>query len=73
MSRGWLDKLEKLIVQSINGLKDEIINLKDIVINNLQDERKMLGWKKNVKNLNTEFPYLNQIKMIWFIMAHIIM
>ena len=37
MSQDSLDKLEKSIVQSINGLKDEIINLKDIVIKNLQD------------------------------------
>ena len=45
MSRGWLDKLEKFIVQSINGLKDEIINLKDIVINKLQDENARLEEK----------------------------
>ena len=37
MSQDSLDKLEKSIVQSINGLKDEIINLKDILIKNLQD------------------------------------
>ena len=32
MSQDSLDKLEKSIVQSINDLKNEIINLKDIVI-----------------------------------------
>ena len=37
MSQDSLDKLEKSIVQSINSLKDEIINLKDIVIKKLQD------------------------------------
>ena len=37
MSQDSLDKLEKSIVQCINRLKDEIINLKDIVIKNLQD------------------------------------
>ena len=38
MSQDSLDKLEKPIVQSNNGLKDEMSNLKDIVIKNLQDE-----------------------------------
>ena len=32
MSQDSLDKLEKSIVQSINDPKNEIINLKDIVI-----------------------------------------
>ena len=42
MSQDSLDKLEKSIVQSNNGLKDQIINLKDIVIENLQDENARL-------------------------------
>ena len=42
MSQDSLDKLEKYIVHSINALKDEIINLKDIVIKNLQDENARL-------------------------------
>ena len=45
MSQDSLDKLEKSIVQSINGLKNEIINLKDIVIKNLQDENARLKEK----------------------------
>ena len=45
MSQDSLDKLEKSIVQSINSLKDEIINLKDIVIKNLQDENAWLKKK----------------------------
>ena len=45
MSQDSLDKLEKSIVQSINSLKDEIINLKDIVIKNLQDENAWLKEK----------------------------
>ena len=47
MSQDSLDKLEKSIVQSINSLKDEIINLKDIhiVIKNLQDENARLKEK----------------------------
>ena len=45
MSQDSLDKLEKSIVQSINSLKDEIINLKDIVIKNLQDENTRLKVK----------------------------
>ena len=45
MSQDSLDKLQKSIVQSINSLKDEIINLKDIVIKNLQDENARLKEK----------------------------
>ena len=67
LSQDPLDKLEKSIVQSIISLTDEIINLKDIVIKNLHNE------KKNVKNLKTELPYLNQIIMIWLSMADRIM
>ena len=45
MSQDSLDKIEKSIVQSINSLKDEIINLKDIVIKDLQDENAWLKEK----------------------------
>ena len=45
MSQDSLHKLEKSIVQSINSLKDEIINLKDIVIKKLQDENARLKEK----------------------------
>ena len=45
MSQDSLDKLEKSIVQSINSLKEEINNLKDIVIKNLQDENARLKEK----------------------------
>ena len=45
MCQDSLDKLEKSIVQSINSLKDEIINLKDIVIKNLQGENTRLKVK----------------------------
>ena len=45
MTQDSLDKLERSIVQSINSLKDEIINLKDIVIKNLQDENARLKEK----------------------------
>ena len=45
MSQDSLDKLEKSIVQSINSLKEEINNLKDIVIKNLQDENARLKVK----------------------------
>ena len=40
LSQDPLDKLEKSIVQSIISLTDEIINLKDIVIKNLHNEKK---------------------------------
>ena len=49
MSQDSLDKLEKPIVQSINSLKDELINQKDIVIKNLQDENTRL--KENSEQL----------------------
>ena len=45
MNQDSLDKLEKLIVRSINSLKDEIINPKDMVIKNLQDENSRLKEK----------------------------
>ena len=45
MSHDSLDKLEQSIVQSINSLKDEIINMKNIVIKNLQDENARLKVK----------------------------
>ena len=45
MSQDSVNELEKSIVRSINGLKDEIINLKDIVIKNLEDENARLKKK----------------------------
>ena len=45
MNQDSLDKLKKAIFQSVNGLKDEIINLKHIVIKNLQDENARLKEK----------------------------
>ena len=45
MSQDSLDKLEKSKIQSINSLKDEIINMKDIVIKNLQEENARLKVK----------------------------
>ena len=56
MSQDSLDKLEKSIVQSINNLKDEIINLEDIVINNLQDENARL--KEKCKKLENRVAIL---------------
>ena len=56
MSQDSSDKLEKSIGHSINSLKDEIINLRDIVIKNLQDENTRLK-KWNVQNLKIELPY----------------
>ena len=37
-SQDSLNKLEQSIVQSINSLKNEMINLKKIVMKNLQDK-----------------------------------
>ena len=38
MNQEPLGKLEQTIVQSVDRLKDEIINFKDIIFKNLQDE-----------------------------------
>ena len=67
MSQDSLDKLEKSIVQSINNLKDEIINLKDIVINNLQDENARL--KEKCKKLENRVAILQPIITIWLSMT----
>ena len=54
MGQDSLDKLEQSIVQSINSLKDEIINLKDRVIKNLQEENARLKVKcKKLENIVT--------------------
>ena len=56
MSQDSLDKLEKSIVQSINGLKNDIINLKDTLIKNLQDENARLNEKcKKLENRGAIF------------------
>ena len=45
MSQDSSDKFKQPIVQNVNSLKDEIINLKDIVIKNLHDENARLRVK----------------------------
>ena len=45
MNQDLLDKLEQSIVQSINSLKNEMINQKDIIIKNWQDENARLKIK----------------------------
>ena len=45
MSQEYLDKWEESIIQSISSLKDETINIQDIVIKNLQDENARLKMK----------------------------
>ena len=67
ISEDSLDKLEKSIVQSINNLKDEIINLEDIVINNLQDENARL--KEKCKKLENRVAILQPIITIWLSMT----
>ena len=43
-----LSKIECNLMQNITTLKDEVINLKDIIIKNLQDENKRFKTKVNV-------------------------
>ena len=47
MSQEPLGKLEQTIVQSVDRLKDKIINFKDIIFKNLQDEN--VKHKKSAK------------------------
>ena len=58
--------IRKIHSQSINSLKDEIINLKDKVIKKLQDENARMKVKCEKRK---ELLYLNQIIMIWLSMA----
>ena len=43
-----LSKVESNPVQNIINLKDEVIDLKDIIIKNLQDQSKLLKTKVNI-------------------------
>ena len=44
-NQGQMKSMEDNIVNRINSLKDEIINLKEIVIRNLQDENEKLRYR----------------------------
>ena len=48
MTQDYLDKLKQSIIQNINRLEDEIVNLRYIVIKNLQDKNAILkmGYEK---------------------------
>ena len=58
-----LVKLEEDIINSINNLKEEIVNLKDIVIKRIQDENEKLRAKCNtlVKKMVTLEQKLNSL------------
>ena len=43
-----LSKVESNLIQNITNLKDEVINLKDIINKNLQDENKRVKIQVNV-------------------------
>ena len=60
-----LAKLEQKIIKSTSELKDEVLNLKDIVINNLQEDNARLHAKcnyleKKVVSLETKLNHLDQ-------------
>ena len=60
-----LAKLELNIIKSISELKDEALNLKDMVIKNLKEENARLHFKcnyleKKVVSLETKFNHLDQ-------------
>ena len=55
-SQDSLNKLEQSIVQSINSLKNEMINLKNIVMENLQDKNPNL--KVNCEKLENRVVIL---------------
>ena len=48
MTQDYLDKLKQSIIQNINSLEDEIINLRYIVIKNIQDKNAIfkIGYEK---------------------------
>ena len=71
MSQDSLDRLEKSIVQSITSLKDEIINLKDIVIKILQDKNARL--KVKCEKLENRVAILESNHNYWLSMADAIM
>ena len=61
MSSDYLQTLEANIINNINSLKDEIISLKDMVIERLQEENERL--LTNANNCKTEWLLLNLLLM----------
>ena len=43
-----ISKVESNLMQNITILKDKVINLKDIIVKNLQDENKLVKTKVNI-------------------------
>ena len=61
MSSDFLETLEANIINNINSLKDEIISLKDMAIERLQEENERL--LTNANNYKTEWLLSNLLLM----------
>ena len=61
MSSDCLETLEANIINNINSLKDEIISLKDMAIERLQEENERL--LTNANNYKTEWLLSNLLLM----------
>ena len=62
--------MENNILSSINSLKNEILNLKEIIIKNLQNENEI---DRNVRNLRDIVQSTSLIVMLWYSMVAEIM
>ena len=62
--------MENNILSSINSLKNEILNLKEIIIKNLQNENEI---DRNVRNLRDIVQSRSLTVMLWYSMVAEIM
>ena len=62
--------MENNILSSINSLKNEILNLKEIIIKNLQNENEI---DRNVRNLRDIVQSTSLTVMLWYSMVAEIM
>ena len=58
--------MENNILSSINSLKNEILNLKEIIIKNLQNENEI---DRNVRNLRDIVQSTSLTVMLWYSMV----
>ena len=66
-NQNQMKSMEKKIVNRINSLKDEIINLKEIVIRNLKDVNEKL--RRRCERLENDIQNMNQTIILWHSMV----